>query len=494
MKKHRRLYASIKALVYIHFFCFSFLLSAQAQRFFGAGIHLTTPIHFDYPRNPYVNTIPRPGIGWGFSYKKEWPANRKNKWYKEFGVTLQGIGYYHLDIPATELRAWSDSEERLTGFPSILFGGGKIFGFKDNRSAATVGLEASLKLDQSLGSAGASTFGIGVFDDEDFIKPFFLRLNLGYNYNFRIAQYWPGQIRLYTSLSAQNISEGDQYIRNKVDGTFQWGRYRVNNSEVGMQLFFSLKKADPLKPRPMSTTQKTLEALKQKKVKYRISIGAQMFKQRNPQYIIPQVDSFSVRARKNLLTPQLNVDVEFPFRKNNLWGWSIGAGYGIIAGSMIFESGPDFPANKIPISYERHYIFGRYGNLNLGLSRRFAIGKMELSHKLSATPMLLFPSEYVYLGIPLVTNDLPFAPFKNPILEGEVTYNGKFLIGGEYNPEIYFNLKKQYFIAVGLVFNYTYDVAAYGIFNVFNDHTTYYGGMVQEFSKIGISARIGLQR
>jgi hypothetical protein len=299
---------------------------------------------------------------------------------------------------------------------------------------------------------------------------------------------------LYTILSAQNISKGDQYIRNKVDGSYQWGRYRTNNSELGMRLFVSLKRGAPIKGRPANTTQNTLMVLKEKKVKYRISIGGQVYEQKRPQYIIPQVDSFSVKGRKTLLTGQIGLEAEIQFRKNNLWGTVAGIGYGSILGTLIFKSDQDFPSNKVPINYEHDFLFGHYGSVNLGLSRRFAIGKAEFAHRLSATGILLLPSENVYMGVPLETDSAPFPPFINPVLEGKVTYNGTFLVGGEYNPEVYFKLKKQYFLALGLVINYTYDVAAYGEFIVTNKHTTYYGSIVQEFSKIGISARFGLQK
>ena len=102
-----------------------------------------------------------------------------------------------------------------------------------------------------------------------------------------------------------------------------------------------------------------------------------------------------------------------------------------------------------------------------------------------------------YLGIPLSGSDFQFPPYTDPVLEGRVDYKygrKSLLFGVEYNPEIFFNLRSNFFLAIGLVGNYSFGWITHGRFEVLNNTSTYHGEMVQNFSKIGISLRLGLEK
>jgi hypothetical protein len=61
----------------------------------------------------------------------------------------------------------------------------------------------------------------------------------------------------------------------------------------------------------------------------------------------------------------------------------------------------------------------------------------------------------------------------------------------EYQTELLVNLDKRFFYGIGLVFNLSSGVIAQGRAIVDNGRTQYYGGIIQNFSKIGVTARIG---
>jgi hypothetical protein len=89
-------------------------------------------------------------------------------------------------------------------------------------------------------------------------------------------------------------------------------------------------------------------------------------------------------------------------------------------------------------------------------------------------------------------------PYENPVLEGWVDYNlgrAPVVFGIEYNPEIIFNTRYRTFVALGLVVNYSgREVIGHGTFEVTNGNNSYYGAMLQKFSKLGMTLRVGLDK
>ncbi|GAB4499976.1 MAG: hypothetical protein OHK0019_37810 [Saprospiraceae bacterium] len=504
LKKHKNTEGLLNAPPYQFWFWITVMLtmgshtSLQAQHhYIGVGFHLTPPVRFDYASNANVIVRPQPGLAGSITYKKEWAYKTNKKWYWEAGLTTQSLRFYQVSYSGDSTAIWSDWVNEHTGFPSILLGGGHSFRIGKSKGEFSVGAELSFLIVQDLDEIGSISFGI--FNDpmQHQTFPLFFRLNFAYNHELHFFKI-PGQLQIYTNLSAQKLTKGTQYIRNP-DGGYSEGAYHVNNSELGIKLFACLNKKTQ-KPVFETASQNAILAQKGKRLKYRISLTGQLFNTPRTVYHIPQVDSFSVKGRDFLTTPQLGVFVEFPHRKNDLWSTVIGLGMGPRVASMIFKSDGRFPSDNQPIEFEKHISIGHYVIANLGLSRRHAIwGGHILSHTLSGSVVFPVEKEYEYLGVPLSFNNngnqLP--PYENPILEGWVDYEyGRepVLFGVEYNPEIIFNLRNRSFIAVGLVANYSKGVIAQGNFEVFNTRRSYYGALLQKFSKLGLTVRFGFEK
>lgn len=475
-------------------FCWTNVITAQD--YLGLGLHLTPPIQFDFTHNPYVVATPLPGIGGSLTYKKEWELKRNGMWYAEAGLTLQGLRYYQVNYIGDSITIWSDGVNRHTGFPGILTGAGRSWAFKNDKDIFSVGGELLFLFNQDLDRIISSQFGIINHPVDDAVFPIFPRLNLGYNRKLTFFRTIPAQLQIYAALSFQDFTKGTQYILDRETGEYTEGEYYVNNSDFGIKLFTSLNinKYEKTK-RPASIDDGVLAQAERKK-KFRISVSGQFFGVPATVYHIPQVDSFSLSSRLIML-PQLGIVAEIPHKRNDLWNTIIGLGIGRRAGTLVFKSDGNFPANKQPINFEQSVDIGHYGIINLGLSRRHTIKRQILSHMLTATVVVPLEKEYVYLGVPLVIQAQPI-PYENAILEGWVDYaNGreKVLFGVEYNPELIFRLREPVFIALGLVANYSFGgVIGHGTYTVYNDYTTYYGASLQKFAKLGVSMRIGFER
>lgn len=477
--------------------------SIHAQNFLGAGFHLTPPIRLSYTGNANVNVTPLPGMAGSLSYKKEWAYRANKKGYWEAGLTTQGLRYYQVDYFGDSLSIWGDWVNAHLGFPSIFFGAGQAYKIGNSNSELSIGAEASLLLEQTLGEIGSRFFGIsnGLREDRTGIFPLFLRLNLAYNHEFRFFKS-AGQLQVYTKLSFQTLTKGRQYIYDEAQGVYQEGRYSVNSSELGIKFFAGLndKKVPAVRSGKIASGNVKL-LFSDRKTRFRLSINGQLSSPPPTVYHIPQVDSFSVYGRKFLMSnAQIGVTAEFPFRKHGLWATVVGLGIGNRVVTMRFESDGRFPSDNNPINFERHISIGHYLIGNIGISRRHALGRRILSHTLSASVVLPTEKEYEYLGVPLDFNNngnqLP--PYENALLEGWIDYDlgrAPILFGIEYNPEIVFHSRHRTFLALGLVVNYSgREVMAHGTFKVTNRTTTYYGAMLQRFSKLGVTLRVGFEK
>jgi len=478
-------------------------VSLHAQSYLGVGFHLTPPISFDYTGNANVNVTPQPGLAGSLTYKKEWTYRNKKKWYWETGLTTQGLRYYQVNYHGDSLSVWGDWVNAHLGYPSILFGGGHAFKIGNSNSEMSIGAETSLLLEQTLGEIGSRFFGISndLRADRTGTSPLFLRLNLAYNNEFRFFKT-VGQFQVYTKLSFQTLTKGRQYIYDKEKGIYQEGRYRVNNSELGVKFFACLNSKKVQTSRAGQTGAENPDLLlSDRKTRLRLSVNGQYFSPPQTVYHIPQVDSFSVYGRRFLLSnAQIGLTAEFPFRKHGLWATVIGLGFGNRVATLRFKSDGRFPLDNNPVNFEQHISVGHYLIGNIGISRRHALGRRTMSHTLSTSVILPTEKEYAYLGVPLDFNNNgnQFSSFENAILEGWIDYDlgrSPILFGIEYNPEIVFNFRHRTFMALGLVANYSgRDIIAAGAFEVTNQKTTYYGVMLQRFSKLGMTLRIGFEK
>ena len=468
---------------------------AVAQDYLGFGLHLTPPVQFDFTRTPYVNVKPRAGLGGSLTYKKEWEIKKNGIWYAEAGIALQGLRYYQVSYIGDSTTIWSDFVNQHTGFPNILARAGRSWAFNNSKNQFSVGGELLFLITQDLDSIYSYDFSLSNHPINDAVLPIFFRLNLGYTTNLTFFRMIPGHLQVYATLSLQNITKGTQYILDREIGIYKEGRYYVNNSELGVKLFTSLNKKEYKKRTGITSVENVVLVQSERKQKFRISLNGQFFKSPNTVYHIPQVDSFSISSRPIML-PQISLIVEIPHRKNDLWSSVLGLGLGKRVATLAFNSGGDFPSHKQSINFEQHIDIGHYGIANVGLSRRYAMKGLVLSHTLTASAVVPLEKEFVYLGVPLIANSTQPVPYQDAILEGWIDYaNGreKVLLGIEYNPELIFNFRAPVFVALGLVANYSFGgrVIAHGTYKVSNENTTYYGAVVQKFSKLGISLRIG---
>ena len=469
----------------------------NAQKYFGIGFHLTPPVFLENTKNPYVIVRPQIGLAYSITFKKEWTSSKKKQWYAEAGLTTQGLRYHQTNYFGDSLTIWSTFNNMHAGYPSILFGFGQSLKVFKSKGQLSVGLEGTLCIVQDLGAIESASFGITNTPTVDITFPAYLRLNIGYKHDLQIYKNTMGHLQLYVALSPQKITNGRQYIRNLHGGgsaTTIEGTYHVNNSELGLKFFANLskKQAKPAS-KGSSTPQITLT---EKKAKYRISINSQYFRPAPAIYHIPQIDSFSVKSRE-IAIPQIGISLEMPFRNHSLWSSMVQLGIGYRASTLVFKSVSNFASDGLPVARETSNDMGLYGICNLGISRRHLLKRQTLSQSLTCSMVIPLSKEKVYLGIPRSGSDFEFPPYTDPILEGWVDYKyGRepLLFGVEYNPEIFFNLKNNFFLAVGLVGNYSLGWITHGRFEVSNNTSTYHGEMVQNFSKIGISLRLGLEK
>lgn len=453
------------------------------------------PVNFQHTKNPYVSVTPVPAIAASVTYKKEWQNKKGVGWYIESGLTTQGLNYYQVDYTGDSLTIWTNFYKPHNGFPSVLFGSGLSRNIgKRHLSSISAGVEGSYLLTQSLFMHGSNSFGLLNDPSKHATAPLFLRLNIAYNRRFKCFKSLPFEAHFYTNLSFQKLTKGAQIIRNPQSGEYREGEYYVNNSELGLKIFAYLNKRVAISKSivPKSVVPGTNEW----RSTFRISVTSQLYVPTKTIFYIPQIDSFSVQARKNfLLSPQIGINMEIPIAKNNRWYALAGLGLGYRYSTMRFKSTGQFSADGRPVNLSNDITYGHYVIANIGISRNVVFRNTMITNALSATFTVPTEKEYGYLGIPLMSEIGEFPPYKNPILEGAIDYKygrSTVLVGVEYNPEFNFHILKSGFMAVGLVFNLSRGVMAQGLFTVSNDDSKYYGALIQHFSKkIGLSVRIG---
>jgi len=238
-----------------------------------------------------------------------------------------------------------------------------------------------------------------------------------------------------------------------------------------------------------------------KKKNFRLSVDMQLYGPSPVRYDFPiaSVDSFSVTGSRGTLTYQFGITAEIIDPTTEKWAlvFSIGAGQNNIGHR--FEASADFTKDGQPISSglsggpTSFYLLP-----SIGLSYRHTIGrKLSLQHSLLTTLHIpLFKDEATFArwessDIP----DLSSFDFSNAILVENSFFGSatnKVLGGLEYRPEILLGLNRRFFWAIGFVLNYSIGTLVQGDLIVKNEQTSYEGTFTQGFSKIGISARFGL--
>lgn len=465
-----------------------------AQNYFGLGVHFDPPVRLDNCCNSYVNAKPILVPAYSISFKGIWETKRKKEWYCELGISTIGLGVNIQNYFNDTVEVWNDFNLKHVGFPSVLFGGGRIFPIsgKSSNHGVSLGLEGSFRITHDLGGFFTNTFGLSTASD-DYTFPFFLRFNAGYTLHFKWFGQLPSQLHLYSNISLQDIARSPQYIVNPLTGqSNDEGIYQLNNSEIGLKLFTNLEKGNFKFNRKSSKIK-----AKQKRgggANFRLSIEGQLYKPPATEYFIPEVDSFSLKGVKFSFTNQIGVKTEIIHFRNENWATVLGIGLGKTTSTTHFRAEPEFTSDGLLIDSPNGGFVGIYLIPNLGLAYKHQLGRRYLQHTFSTTVVLPITKENESIQM-VERSFLTLPPHLVPkILDGEINYKygrEKILFGLEYQPELLYRIDKRFFYGLGLVFNYSWGIIAQGRVKVDNGHTKYFGGLTQSFSKIGIMARIG---
>ncbi|MBK6901525.1 MAG: hypothetical protein IPH04_01590 [Saprospirales bacterium] len=471
------------------FFLGLFQNSLAAQEYLGFGVHFAPPIRIDNCCNSYLDVKPIVVPAYSFTFRKMWENKKGNKWYYELGMTSMGIGANIRVYFNDTVSVWGKTNMVHAGFPSILFGGGRVFslGKKTMKHDFSLGLEGSYKIAHTL-IYSYPLFELG-FSSSDEPLPLFLRLSAGYGRHVKLLRNVPVYLQVYSNLSFQNIIRAPQYIKDLGSGQIEEdGKYRLNNSEIGIKIFANTDvnyNKTKWVNRPVGPKGPRL---------YRISMEGQIYMPSVTEYYIPQVDSFSLNGVNFSLSTQIGIKSEFPHPKNNNWATILGLGLGVTTITTHLKAIPSFTREGMEIDSPKGSLVGLHLVPIVGLAYKHPIGKAYLQHSFSTsfvTPVTKDNDQIVVIeklqpGVP--------PELWTTLLRGEVDNKygrSTVLFGLEYQPELLFHLDERFFYGIGLVFNISDGDVAHGRVTVDNGRTAYYGAIFQKFSKIGLTARMG---
>ncbi len=464
-----------------------------AQTFLGLGTHIQPPVHIDHCCNSFVEVTPGVVPGFSATIKRRWKNAKDKAWYYEFGLQNVGVKVRVVDYLNKQVGVWIDSMLDHIGFPSALFGLGRIFSLTEGKyqSEAALGIESSYRISHTLGLLGTHSFALDYLGEE-VTFPLFLRLHLGYAIRFKFFDKIPGHIQLYTNLSLQKIARGPHTLLNPETGVAVEGIYYLNNSEVGIKIFTDLSKEHYSFPLIEKKRNKQGAGLKKKA---RWSLEGQLYRPPPTDYFIPQVDSFSVSGLNISSTLQIGVKTEFFNFRNERWSTLVSLGVGVTTQTDQFIAIAEFTRDGLPLNNLSglsplgvHLIPG------VGIAYKHLIEEILFQHTFSTTYAIPLTKEDDTIFASEASLFQFGAPISSNLFVAEFSHKygrNRFLFGLEYQPEWVLNPGKPIFFALGLVFNYSWGIISQGRVTVNNGRTRYNGGITQRFSKIGITARIG---
>jgi hypothetical protein len=465
-----------------------------AQEYIGFGWHLSAPVRFDNSCNALFQANPFPASSFSLTLKKNFQTRSKRQFFYEYGLSTAAIGFNEVEhdndtlSQAEGLPPWGIFRNRIISFPSFLFGMGRSIPIK-NGHEWILGLEASARMGYIFGGRKSTKFTL---DDPRrfFTFPLFLRANIGYAIPLKLSKQVPAELLFYAKISAQNIAKGGQYIQDPVTKVTNYdGKYRLNNSELGVQFYLDIGKEHynfldnpPRERKP--------KAKRTGKSLVRFSLVQQLYCPPPTKYYVPHVDSFSLKGHPGALTPQFGLKAEFVHLRNRDWATVVAFGTGKVMESHRFRSNAPFTTENIDDYPGSYGPIGRYLIQNIGLSYRHDWRKKRLQHTLTAS--FVEPVERYGTGYGVFRD---YAAKKSVLIASyeERFFHDKVLFGLEYSPEFLYHLDKRVYFSFGLVFNYSLGQLAQGRVTVSNGQTTYYGGMFQGMGKIGLTASMGFQ-
>lgn len=468
---------------------------AICQQEIGFGIHYSPPANITYQSNSYTKVKPLPSHSFSFAYRKSWKSKNHIQWYREFGISSFSLSYNVQNYFNDTIQVWGEFNTLHRGYPTVYLGIGRKFkSLSEKRNMQfEIGIEGDFVVSHSLNEMLTANFGIISFqDDEPF--PFLFRLLLGYCHGFKILDKIPANIQLYSKITPQLITRGSQYLKDRVSGAVQNdGNYKLNGSESGLKLYIDIDKNNF----KFSGNMKKISLKKKRKnhTKYRISVDGQAFVPKKTDYFIPLVDSFSLSGLNFSITTQVGLRAEFLNGKSEDFAFISGIGYGKNMTTTKFSALSRFTTDGNVVDNQSGQFLGYFIIPNIGLGYKHKMNKLIFNHSLVATCVVPITKENDdIIMLEQSYQSIPLHLVPNIILNGNMNYNfgrDNFLLGIEYQPELLFGMDKKIFYGLGMVFNYSRGIVGQGRVKVTNGITTYHGGVIQGFSKLGVTFRVG---
>lgn len=466
---------------------------AYSQVYGNFGIHYSPPVKLDYCCNERTKIDPRIVPSYTLSASYFWKNRNKKDWYAEFGMTTIGLSIGVENYFNDSTNAWINYKVKHIGFPSLMFGVGRAINIGKSESSNSkiwLGLESSFRIQHDLQHIKTYSFTLGQSLD-DFTFPLFIRLNLGLERNFRLLGRVPMKAKLFSKISPQDIARSPEYLVNPINGKVDTGKYTLNNSVIGFQLSIGLNNKS--RPNPLS---REIRLHRESKLSY-LSVETQFFRPEPTKYFVPLVDSFSLEGVSLSLTNQWSVSADFSIKgiDESLY-FSTSLGLGVMRYTNHFTAIPEFTTLGRLIDSPNGGYLNIYSILGVGVKYEKPFKKIVFSNTISGVVVSPLAKEQEYITIH--ENPLQLHPptLENALLAGTIDYEygrDKFLFGVEYRPELLIPFRPNVAFGVGAVFNITSGVFAQGRVKVYNGRTTYYGGLIQEFSKVGLSFRLRYQ-
>jgi hypothetical protein len=484
--------AAFGKVLLVVLFIFPIALPALGQYYWGMGLHLGTPVRFDESSTGFLEVRSKTSTGLSVFFREDKFTEGTRGWYWEIGgsgtiIRFREVAYDEKYLSPLEI----DQELRRMSIANIFLGGGILFSMRGDESLLSLGLDATT----AVSSSQFTTQRMGA-DAEELFFPVVFRLGVGYHYRFSWFNQFPAQLELQMRLTPQNMVNGSYFLRDPIlQQGYVEGRFRQNHSQIGIRLLTSLdtkKQKQPRRGGPKARDGVPIE--------YRISGSWQSFASTRTDYYIPQVDSFSLNSLAVNLSWQIGVQAEaFNFRNPN-WMTTFGIGLGASRYTINFDALPEYITTSLGPSLQdvmKYTTVGWYLMPTIGVAYQAKLGsKTNFQHSFSTHAFLPMGKEgstselrdVKYLGQPSGGSTPSYLS-----VEVDHQFRNRWLFwGGEYRPELVFPRPgKRTFAAIGLVFNYTFGDIYRGAVTVDNERTTYYGAMVQRFSKIGVTARVG---
>jgi hypothetical protein len=459
---------------------------ASAQTYLGAGIHISPTVQFLVTQSRYVKIVPKHGVGYAISGRKEYAFRKKIKTYGELLISSRTLKFYQVQYSNDSVNIWSDWHDTHTGFFTLNAEVGGIY--KINQFGLSLGLNVGFMPELTHGGSYSVRFDID--PDRKTTSSFRMQLNLGVEREFWLTNHLKGKARVFMGLSPQDVVNG--YTRISTETGTKINKFHMNNSILGFSLYSNMKKQTQRRAiKPATTLEEKYFA---ERSQNQFSIELLFFKPPATVYHVPIIDQFKLSGQNVLAGRQLNLVHTRNFIHNPLWGIRSHIGIGQSAVRFEFNADSLFTSDNQPMTLNTKPSTPLFIEAASGITRSFVQRKFILKQSLLGTLAYFTPEKPAYLGVPLASNLQDLPPFTNAILEGSIDdSNGRSRIvpGFELRSDICFEFRNHHSLSVGLVINKSYGVVRHGTYKINGKNSLYYGALLQNHGKIGISMAYG---